>query len=309
MFDVTAKTAPGQRRNALAVRVSPPPHPGIPARTIDRRRPRRERRQPGASMVRPSSPPRAGIGFRGFATATPASGRSVELAATGGCALDPHVITRLPLPRTIRPTCPIIGAGRESRASAVQRHADRALRHHPRCARRSSFAPGNHERRSIPRSFRNCICRAAAVVAERLWSANLYTLSSRSAEGARIGFRHAALRRPRITYELVAVRSPGRLRRVEVDPTLGSALGRAAWSMCATKPSSARRRAGRDPDAGRRESRRCAGRKRIADAVSRHPRQRRAHRRARRQLGHGRFAQAHFARAAGALFRLHRAAI
>ena len=56
----------------------------------------------------------------------------------------------------------------------------------------------------------------------------------RTAAALRFGIRQ-------LTYELSLFDHAGRLRRVEVDPTRGTVLRRSDWSMCATRPSSARR--------------------------------------------------------------------
>ena len=72
-FDVTDIVKP-EEANVLAVRVSPPPHPGNSSRTIRERRAREKMAASCVSMARRSSPPKAGIGFPPFAIATPASG-------------------------------------------------------------------------------------------------------------------------------------------------------------------------------------------------------------------------------------------
>jgi hypothetical protein len=72
-FDVTSLLQP-QGENVLAVRVSPPPHPGIAHEQSIKAGPGEN----GGIQVMDGptfSAPRAGTGFPAFATATPASGR------------------------------------------------------------------------------------------------------------------------------------------------------------------------------------------------------------------------------------------
>ena len=120
---------------------------------------------------------------------------------------------------------------------------------------------------------------------------------SRTTKSVRFGIRQ-------ITYELSLFDHAGHLRRVEYRPGRGPPARRARLRRRAPlRPSS---KAPNGWVASLTPAGRTLPRSRHADdatlvALSRDPRQRRAHRRARRQLGHGRFTQAHFARASGAL--------
>jgi len=72
-FDVTGILQPGES-NALAVRISPPPHPGIPHEQSMAAGPGNNAGR-WQSTAPHSSHPRVGIGFPGFAIAIPVSGR------------------------------------------------------------------------------------------------------------------------------------------------------------------------------------------------------------------------------------------
>ena len=83
VFNVTGQLRAGGS-NVLAVRVSPPPHPGIPHEQSIAAGPGKTAAV-SRSTVRPSSPPRAGIGFREFATATRVFGRTSNSLRRASC--------------------------------------------------------------------------------------------------------------------------------------------------------------------------------------------------------------------------------
>ena len=202
------------------------------------------------STDRPSSPPRDGTGSRAFATAIPGIWQNVELHATGALRLlDPHVMTQLAAAAhsTSADICDR-GVPIENRRAATVR-ATLVARFETSRVRKTAanFRRAVTKSVSIRRNFRSCISRQP-----RLWwpngygAANLYTLDLEVDEARpAIGFARALRFGIReITYELSLFDHAGRLRRVEVDPTLGSQLGR-ALSTCATRPSSAPLKAGR----------------------------------------------------------------
>ncbi len=225
VFDVTAVLQPGQR-NALAVRVSPPPHPGIPHEQSVAAGPGEN----GGALALDGPTFIASEGWDwipGIRDRNMGVWQGVELAETGGLRIvDPQIITRLPLPRTdsadIRINVPI-----ENRRAATVRATLIARFDEVEVRKQVELAPG--------------MTIVALDVGEfpqlrlnepKLWwpngygAANLYRLSLEIDEGDRQSDR-AALRFGvrELSYELSLFDHEGRLRRVEVDPTLGSLSG------------------------------------------------------------------------------------
>jgi Glycosyl hydrolases family 2/Glycosyl hydrolases family 2, TIM barrel domain len=149
------------------------------------------------------------------------------LAATGGLRLlDPHVVTRLPLPRTDAADVSI-SVAIENRAPSPVQATLRARFGGILVQKSVSLNPGISEVSLDPREFAQLHLKEPL-----LWwpngygPANLYTLGLDVLGGGalsdsltlKFGVRE-------LTYELSLFDSQGRLRRVEVDPAAGTALG------------------------------------------------------------------------------------
>jgi len=225
VFDVTGQIRPGQP-NALAVRVSPPPHPGIPSEESIAYGPGEN----GGSLAIDGPTFIATEGWDwipGIRDRDTGIWQDVELETTGAVRiLDPDVITRLPLPRTdeadLRILVPLDNSGAAPRAVTVE-----AAFEGVDISKRVTLAPGQTEIALDSSEFAQL-----KVMQPKLWwpngygAANLYHLTLTVHDGAgvsdvkavRFGIRQ-------ITYELSLFDHTGRLRRVEVDPTTGAALG------------------------------------------------------------------------------------
>src|SRR5271165_3103071 len=225
VFDVTGTLRPGQR-NVLAVRVSPPPHPGIPHEQSIAAGPGEN----GGNLAIDGPTFIASEGWDwipGIRDRNTGIWQDVELKATGALRLlDPHVVTRLPLPRTDAADVSIVASIENRAPSAVQ--ATLIARFDTVTVRKSvTLSPGISAVRLDPREFAQL-----HLAAPRLWwpngygPANLYRLELELLAGGmpsdslalKFGVRE-------LTYELSLFDSQGRLRRVEVDPTAGTALG------------------------------------------------------------------------------------
>ncbi len=218
-FDVTL--LPGE--NVLAVRVSPPPHPGIP------------HEQSIAGGVGENGGQLAIDGptfvategwdwIPGIRDRNTGLWQPVELSATGDVRLlDPHVVTDLPLPRTdtadIHLTVPVQNLSNVPRQTNVTaRFGDVAV------ARDVLLPPGRSDIRFTPADFPQL-----RLGKPRLWWPNgygdpaLYDLTLAVAVDGRVsdetklrfGIRE-------VSYELSLFDSRGALRRVDVHTTDGS---------------------------------------------------------------------------------------
>jgi Exo-beta-D-glucosaminidase Ig-fold domain/Concanavalin A-like lectin/glucanases superfamily/Glycosyl hydrolases family 2/Glycosyl hydrolases family 2, sugar binding domain/Glycosyl hydrolases family 2, TIM barrel domain len=225
IFDVTAKLQPG-RANALAVRVSPPPHPGIPHEQSIAAGPGEN----GGNLAIDGPTFIASEGWDwipGIRDRNTGIWQDVELAATGKLRLlDPQVITRLPLPRTDAADVSIVVAVENRAPSAVQATLIASF-DSVRVQKSVSLDPGTNQVRLDPREFPQL-----HLVQPRLWwpngygPANLYRLKLEAlADGAPSDSAELRFGVRELTYELSLFDQEGRLRRVEVDPTAGSALG------------------------------------------------------------------------------------
>jgi hypothetical protein len=230
-FDVTGKLVAG-RRNVLAVRICPPPHPGIPyEKSIVA--------GPGGNGGRMALDGPTFIDTEGWDWMPPVRDRDTGiwqkvLIHVGGDVLlrHPHVITHLPLPRTDAADVSI-GVSVENRhhtavsATLVAQFGSISVRD------RVTLPPGVTRVRLTPARFPSLHVRRP-----RLWWPNgygepyLYTLAlklylHRAAGGTRVlsdsRTLHFGIRE--ITYGLSLFDRQGRLRRVVVDPTEGSLLG------------------------------------------------------------------------------------
>jgi hypothetical protein len=225
VFNVTGQLQPG-RRNVLAVRVSPPPHPGIPHEQSIAAGPGEN----GGNLAIDGPTFIASEGWDwipGIRDRNTGIWQDVELSATGELRLrDPHVVTRLPLPRTDAADV-VITVAVENRASSAVTGTLVAAFDTIRVQKTLKLAPGITEVMLDPREFPQL-----HLMQPRLWwpngygPANLHRLTlevlagGAPSDSAALNFGIREL-----TYELSLFDSQGRLRRVEVDPTAGAALG------------------------------------------------------------------------------------
>jgi beta-galactosidase/beta-glucuronidase len=225
VFNVTGKLKQG-RGNVLAVRVSPPPHPGIPHEQSIAAGPGEN----GGNLAIDGPTFIASEGWDwipGIRDRNTGIWQNVTLAATGELRLlDPHVVTHLPLPRTdsadVSIEVPI-----ENRAPHAVRATVIARFDAVTVQKTLSLEPGISEVRLDSQEFAQL-----HLAAPRLWwpngygPANLYALQLEVlAEGARSDSAALKFGVRELTYDLSLFDSQGRLRRVEVDPTAGTALG------------------------------------------------------------------------------------
>jgi hypothetical protein len=225
IFNVTGVLQPG-RANALAVRISPPPHPGIPHEQSIAAGPGEN----GGMLALDGPTFIATEGWDwipGIRDRDTGIWQSVQLHTTGGLRLiDPHIVTRLALPRL--DTADIaIEAGIENRRPATVRATLIARIEAVTVRKTLELPPGRTSVVLDPAEFAQL-----RIPAPRLWwpngygAANLYSLNLEIDEDA-VRSDSAALKFGirEITYELSLFDTQGRLRRVEIDPTLGTELG------------------------------------------------------------------------------------
>ena len=225
IFNVTGLLKPGQR-NAIAVRIAPPPHPGIPHEQSIAAGPGEN----GGALALDGPTFIASEGWDwipGIRDRNIGLWQGVELAASGGLRLvDPQVVTHLPLPRTDSADLAITVPVENRQATAV--NATLIARIDAIRVRKSvTLPPGMTTVTLDPREFSQL-----RLVDPKLWwpngygPANLYTLELEIDEGdspsdsaaLKFGIRE-------LTYELSLFDHEGRLRRVEVNPTQGTLLG------------------------------------------------------------------------------------
>lgn len=206
--------------NVVAVRVSPPPHPGIP----------HEQSVKGGvgenggqlAIDGPTFVATEGWDWiPGIRDRNTGLWQGVALEATGPVRLgDPHVVTDLPLPRTdsadVTITVPVINPGSQPAPITITaRIGDNTL------TRTVTAAPGETEV-----TFSPATDPALHITNPRLWWPNgygdpaLYTLTlSAAADGQPSDTRTLRFGIREVSYELALFDSTGALRRVEVDPT------------------------------------------------------------------------------------------
>jgi hypothetical protein len=225
VFDATGKLKPGEA-NAIAVRINPAPHPGIPHEESIAAGPGEN----GGNMAIDGPTFVASEGWDwipGIRDRNSGLWQPVELRATGWVRLlDAHVVTTLPLPKIdeadVSITVPV-----ENLRSTPTPITIEARFENVSVQKSVTAPPGKSDVRLDPRELAQLHLNRP-----RLWwpngygPANLYTLSLVVREGNAVSDRtqlRFGIRQ--ITYELSLFDSDGRLRRVEVDPTGGTARG------------------------------------------------------------------------------------
>jgi hypothetical protein len=220
VFDVTRILKPGQT-NVLAVRVSPPPHPGIPQEQSIKGGPGEN----GGIMCLDGPTFVATEGWDWIpAIRDRDTGiwQPVMLTASGGVKIgDPQIITGLPLPDTTRADVEI-SVPLDNTGSAPVRGTLNASFEQVAVSKAVTLAPGKTVIKLTPAEFAQL-----NVQHPRLWWPNgygkqdLYHLKLTFTEGdkesdarqVRFGMRE-------ITYELSLLDSTGHLRRLEYSPTV-----------------------------------------------------------------------------------------
>jgi len=222
-FDVTGIWRTGKDdENVLAVRVSPPPHPGIPNEESVKVGPGEN----GGIMVLDGPTFMASEGWDwipGVRDRETGIWQPVVLRATGPVEIgDPQVVTKLPLPDTNRADVEI-RVPLKNESDKPMRGTLKASFEGVSVAKEVELPPGDATVQLTPAEFKQL-----TVENPRLWwpngygPQNLYHLKlvfdvagqESDSKRTQFGIRE-------ITYELSLLDSSGRLRRVEVDPTLG----------------------------------------------------------------------------------------
>ncbi len=225
VFDVTDHVLPG-KRNALAVRVEPPPHPGIPHEESIAAGPGEN----GGWVAIDGPTFAASEGWDwipGIRDRNTGIWQDVTLTASGRVRLlDPQVITLLPLPKNDRAEVTIVVPLVSTHDTPVDVTLTAEFEG-VKVRRTRQIVPGRSELRLAPQDFREL-----TIENPRLWWPNgygapeLYHLKLTAAVGGsqsdtkllRFGIRH-------VSYEFSLFDSAGALRRVEVDVAAGSARG------------------------------------------------------------------------------------
>ncbi len=222
IFDVTGIAVPG-KVNALAVRISPSPHPGIPSEQSVKFGPGDN----GGMLCLDGPTFVATEGWDwipGIRDRNTGIWQEVTLSATGAVQLgDPQVVTSLPLPDTssadVSLTVPLNNTSGEARKGELN-----ATFEGVEVSKKLTLAPGETAITLDPAEFPQL-----SVKNPRLWWPNGYgkpelyhlTLSFTDSRGEsdtkalRFGIRE-------ISYELTLLDGSGHLRRVEYSPTQAS---------------------------------------------------------------------------------------
>jgi hypothetical protein len=219
VFDVTKILKPGQA-NALAVRVSPPPHPGIPHEQSIKGGPGEN-----GGMMCLDGP--TFVATEGWDWIPAIRDRNtgiwqpVILTASGGVKIgDPQVITTLPLPDTARANVEIT-VPLDNAASTPVRGTLTASFDQTSVTKELTVAAGKSEIKLTPAEFAQL-----TVQQPRLWWPNgygkqeLYTLKlSFAADGKQSDAKQVRFGIREISYELSLLDSAGHMRRVEYSPS------------------------------------------------------------------------------------------
>ena len=219
VFDVTSLLHAGT--NVLAVRVAPPPHPGIPAEQSIKDGPGYD----GGLMLidGPTFVDTEGWDWMpAMRDRDTGIWQSVSLEETGAVTLgDPQIITRLPLPDNstadVQINIPVHNGGSSARSIVVTVAFEGVQ------VRKAADVPsGDSTLRLSPGAY-----PALHLSHPRLWwpngygDPNLYHLHlTLSTAGAVSDQRTVAFGVREVTYELTLFDGSGHLHRVEVDPTL-----------------------------------------------------------------------------------------
>jgi hypothetical protein len=225
VFDVTGILRPGES-NALAVRVSPPPHPGIPHEQSIAAGPGEN----GGNLAIDGPTFIASEGWDwipGIRDRNTGLWQAVELSTSGPLRLlDPHIVTHLPLPRTDTADISINVAVQNSSPNELQATVI-ARFDKIRIEKPVILSPGTTDVSLDPRQFPQL-----HLPAPRLWwpngygAASLYALKLEVLAGGTLSdSRQLKFGVRELTYELSLFDGQGLLRRVEVDPTVGSMRG------------------------------------------------------------------------------------
>jgi hypothetical protein len=225
IFDVTDVLKAGQN-NVLLVRVSPPPHPGIPHEQSVLGGPGEN----GGAMV-PDGP--TFMATEGWDWIPAIRDRDtgiwqpVVLSASGMVKIgDVQVITKLPLPDTSKADVEI-NVPLENASDKPVKGTVRVAIESVTVTKDVTVAPGKSEVKLTPTEFGQLTLRHP-----RLWWPNgygkpeLYTAKVEFSEGGAAGdAKQVRFGVREVTYELGLLDSTGQLRRVEVSPTAARARG------------------------------------------------------------------------------------
>ena len=225
VFDVTDVLKPGQT-NVLAVRVSPPPHPGIPHEQSILGGPGEN-----GGMMCLDGP--TFVATEGWDWIPAIRDRDtgiwqpVTLTATGVVKIgDPQVVTKLPLPDTSRADIEII-VPLENVSDKPVKGTLRASIENTNVSKEVTVAPGKSSVKVAPAEFAQLTLQNP-----RLWWPNgygkpeLYQLKlDFSQDGKESDSKQVRFGVREVTYELSLLDSKGQLRRMEVSPTAARARG------------------------------------------------------------------------------------
>ncbi|HEV2273144.1 MAG TPA: LamG-like jellyroll fold domain-containing protein, partial [Acidobacteriaceae bacterium] len=227
-FDVTGLVKPG-RINALAVLISPPPHPGIPHEQSIKAGPGDN----GGIMALDGPTFVATEGWDwipGVRDRDTGIWQNVMLTATSAIRIgDPQVVTALPLPDTSRAdveiTVPLTNLEKKAIRATVKASFEQVT-----VSKQVTLPPGDSVVQLRPSEFAHL-----RVAQPRLWWPNgygkqeLYHLTlAVDADGRQSDQKQLRFGIREITYELSLIDSTGHLRRVEVSPTDAKMNGNAA---------------------------------------------------------------------------------
>jgi len=224
-FDVTGRLLPG--RNAIAVRVSPPPHPGI----AHEESLTAGVGENGGQMMLDGPTFVATEGWDWIPSIRDRNTglwQGVTLAATGAAQIgDPHVVTALPRPDNsvaeVEITTPVTNAGATPATATVRARFDDVT-----VEKQVQLAPGQ----SADVVMRPSEFRQLAVRNPRLWWPNGYgeqalhdlTLTA-SVDGQPSDTKRLRFGMRQVTYDLSLMDQAGDLERVTVDLTKARGLG------------------------------------------------------------------------------------
>lgn len=229
-FDVSPYLVPG--RNTVAVRISPPPHPGIPDEESIARGPGNN----GGQMTLDGPTFVATEGWDwipGVRDRDIGLWQPVELRETGPVRVgDPQVVTKLPLPATDTADVSIDIPVSNDGATAVTATISAAFEG-VSVSRAVVLVPGATTVRFTPADFAQL-----HVMHPKLWwpngygPQNLYTLTaSASVDGAVSDSQQRGFGMRELTYGLSLFDPDGRLRRVVINPTLAHQRGEALVAL------------------------------------------------------------------------------